>query len=166
MIKDYIFGLIDGVAACFTANISWSYLVTTFWFLIFVEFPRYYLLDVIAAARRGLTWKSRSRNEAIARRMLFIEKPLVSILIPGKNEGKHIYNLLKSLHEQTYNNFEIIIIDDGSDDATPSICRDLLRLGKIDQFYRMAERGGKASAANYGLMHANGKYIVHIDADS
>ena len=166
MLKDYVFGIIDGVAACFTANMSWSYLVTTFWFLIFIEFPRYYLLDIVAGIHRGLTWRSRHRKEALARRMLYLERPLVSILVPGKNEGPNIYGLLKSLHEQTYDNFEIIIIDDGSDDATPSICRDLLKAGRIHQFFRMAERGGKASAANYGLMHAKGKYIIHIDADS
>lgn len=166
MIKDYIFGIIDGVVACFTANMSWTYLVTTFWFLIFIEFPRYYLLDVIAAVHRGLTWRSRMRKEALARRMLFLERPLVSILVPGKNEGSNIYKLLRSLQEQTYDNYELIVVDDGSDDATPSIGRDLLKAGRIDQFYRMAERGGKASAANYGLMHAKGKYIVHLDADS
>jgi len=166
MLRDYIFEIIDGIVACFTANLAWNYLVTTFWFLIFIEFPRYYLLDIIAGVRYGLTWKSRQRKEAIARRMLYLERPLVSILVPGKNEGTHLHQLLKSLHEQTYDNFELIVIDDGSDDTTPSIGRDLLKAGKIHQFYRMAERGGKASAANYGLAHANGKYIIHVDADS
>lgn len=166
MIRDYIFGIIDGIVACFTANMSWTYLATTFWFLIFIEFPRYYLLDMVAAVHRGLTWKKRRRQEAIARRMLRLERPLISILVPGKNEGPQLYRLLESLKEQTYNNFEIIVIDDGSDDATPSICRDLMKHGRIHQFYRMAERGGKASAANYGLMHAKGKYVVHVDADS
>lgn len=166
MIKDYIFGIIDGIAACFTANMSWSYLVTTFWFLIFIEFPRYYLLDAVMAIHRFFTWRPRQRKEALARRALFLEKPLVSILVPGKNEGPNIYKLLRSLDEQTYKNFELIVVDDGSDDTTPSIARDLLKTGRLDQYYRMADRGGKASAANYALMHAKGKYIVHLDADS
>lgn len=163
---DYAFDIIDGIVACFTMNLSWDYLVTTYWFLIFIEFPRYYLTDILAATRYGLTWHSRRRREEEARRALFTERPLVTILAPGKNEGKNLYHLLETLREQTYNNLEIIIVDDGSDDATPLICADLQRAGLIAHFFRMTDRGGKASAANYGLMHARGKYIVHIDADS
>lgn len=163
---DYIFGIIDGIVACFTANLSWDYLITTYWFLLLIEFPRYYLTDIMAVTKYGMTWRSRHRKEEEARRALFMERPLVTIMAPGKNEGKNLYHLLESLHEQTYNNFEIIIVDDGSDDATPLICADLQRAGLIKHFFRMSERGGKASAANYGLEHAAGKYLVHIDADS
>lgn len=163
---DYAFGIIDGIIACFTANLSWDYLATTYWFLIFVEFPRYYLTDIVAAVRYGVTWRSRRRREAIARRQLFVERPLVTILAPGKNEGENLYRLLESLREQTYDNFEVIIVDDGSDDATPLICADLQKAGMIKHYFRMNERGGKASAANYGLEHASGKYLVHIDSDS
>lgn len=166
LIRDWIFGFIDGIIACFTANLSWNYLITVFWFLIFIEFPRYYLLDIIAAVRHGVTWKKRRRLNAEARRKLYLERPLISVLVPGKNEGKNIFNLCRSLAEQTYDNYEVIVVDDGSDDATPSICRDLLKAGIINEFYRMEERGGKASAANYALQRARGKYIVHVDADS
>ena len=157
---DYAFGIIDGIIACFTANLSWDYLATTYWFLIFVEFPRYYLTDIVAAVRYGVTWRSRRRREAIARRQLFVERPLVTILAPGKNEGENLYRLLESLREQTYDNFEVIIVDDGSDDATPLICADLQKAGMIKHYFRMNERGGKASAANYGLEHASGKYLI------
>ena len=163
---DYIFGLIDGIIACFTANLSWEYIVTTYWFLIFIEFPRYYLTDIVAVARYGATWRSRVKSEETARRALFLERPLVTIMAPGKNEGKNLYHLLESLREQTYDNFEIIIVDDGSDDATPFICADLQKAGHIKHYFRMTDRGGKASADNYGLEHAKGKYLVHIDADS
>lgn len=163
---DYIFGIIDGIIACFTANLSWDYLITTYWFLLLIEFPRYYLTDILAVTKYGATWRRRVTREEEARRALFVERPLVTIMAPGKNEGKNLYHLLESLHEQTYNNFEIIIVDDGSDDATPLICADLQRAGLIKHFFRMNERGGKASAANYGLEHASGKYLVHIDADS
>lgn len=163
---DYVFGIIDGIIACFTANLSWDYLVTTYWFLLFVEFPRYYLTDIVAVARYGATWRSRTHREAEARRALFVERPLVTVMAPGKNEGKNLYHMIETLREQTYDNLEIIIIDDGSDDATPLICADLQRAGLIDSFYRMTDRGGKASAANCGLEHARGKYLVHIDSDS
>ncbi len=163
---DYVFAFIDGVVACFTANLSWHYLSTTFWFLIFIEFPRYYVLDLIVLIRQGLTWRKRGERAALARRQLFAEKPLITILVPGKNEGQNIYQLVKSLREQTYHNFEIIVVDDGSDDATPLICKDLVNHGYITKYFRLVERGGKASAANYGAYHASGKYIVHLDADS
>lgn len=58
----------------------------------------------------------------------------MTILAPGKNEGEHIYKLVSTLREQTYDNYEIIIIDDGSDDTTPQICQDLQRSGHIDKF--------------------------------
>lgn len=163
---DFIFRILDALVACLTINLSWDLIMDVYWFLFFIEFPRYYLFDMIAAIRYGVTWRSRKNKQAVARRMLYIEKPLVTVLAPGKNEGKNIYKLVESLNEQTYKNFEIIIIDDGSDDATPQICADLIKAGHIHQFYRMRERCGKAAAANFGVSHASGKYIVHLDADS
>ncbi len=92
--------------------------------------------------------------------------PLVSILVPGKNEGKHIPQLANSLQHQTYKNFELIIVDDGSDDDTQNICRQLERSNIINKFIRNDVRGGKAAAANTALCYAKGKYVVHVDADS
>ena len=162
---NFAFDIIDGVIACFLANFAWNKLVATFWFLLFIEFPRYYLLDIITSIHYGITFRGRHNRRMRARYRLYLEKPLVTILVPGKNEGEHIYKLVRTLREQTYDNYEIIIIDDGSDDATPGICQDLQRNGYIDKFFRMTECGGKASAANYGVSHASGKYIVHLDAD-
>lgn len=164
-IRDYLFSFIDGIIACFTTNMSWIYLSTTFWFLIFIEFPRYYLVDIIMCLWYVFTRRRRIRRNTLARSILFNERPLVSIIAPGKNEGENVYKLVRSLQEQTYDNFEIIIVDDGSDDTTPSICRSLQKAGLI-RYYRMEERGGKASAANYGAWHAKGQYIVHLDTDS
>ncbi len=164
-IRDYFFSFIDGIIACFTVNLSWVYLSTTFWFLIFVEFPRYYLVDIVMCLWFVFTHRGRNKRNIIARAALYNEMPLVSIIVPGKNEGKNVYKLVRSLHEQTYKNIEIIIIDDGSDDTTPFICRSLQDAGFI-KYFRMQERGGKASAANYGLWHAKGKYVVHMDTDS
>lgn len=82
---DYAFDIIDGIVACFTMNLSWDYLVTTYWFLIFIEFPRYYLTDILAAARYVLTWQSRRRREEEARRE-YPEIPLVTDpeALPGR----------------------------------------------------------------------------------
>ena len=163
---DFFFHIIDEIVGGFTRNLSWQVLLSTYWFLLFVEFPRYYLLEIVITCWYKLRYRHRRKEKEIARMKLYIENPLITILAPGKNEGKNIYKLVQSLREQTYKNYEIIIVDDGSDDATPLICRDLEKAGYIDLFLRAHMRGGKASAANFGSFYAKGKYIVHLDADS
>lgn len=163
---DYCFDIVDGIIACFTRNLSLSAVLSTYWFLFFVEFPRYYLLELVLGVRYRLTFRSRAKKQAEARMKLYIENPLITILAPGKNEGKNIYKLVQSLKEQTYRNYEIIIVDDGSDDSSSLICRDLEKAGLIDLYLRSDIRGGKASAANYGTHFAKGKYVIHLDADS
>jgi len=163
---DWGLNIIDDVVEGFSRNVTWQVLLTTYWFLVFVEFPRYYLLEIFIVIWRKLTYRSLHKRRDIARERLYSEKPLVTVLAPGKNEGKHIYNLVRSLREQTYDNYEIIIVDDGSDDYSPLICADLERAGYIDRFVRTDVRGGKASAANLGLRFAKGKYVVHLDADT
>ncbi|MGE0636825.1 MAG: glycosyltransferase [Bacteroidia bacterium] len=107
----------------------------------------------------------RKKRVKEGRNLFWAEKPFVSIIVPGKNEGKHIYKLANSLKEQTYRNFELIVIDDGSDDDTRTICNSLKKNGLIDIFLSNDVRGGKASAANLGLRYATGKFIIHMDAD-
>lgn len=154
------------IEVCFERNISWRTLLSLYWFLFLIEFPRYYLLEFFVVIRYKLLTRRRRRREALARMLLFSEKPLVTVLVPGRNEGKHIYQLSQSLKEQTYRNYEMIVVDDGSDDATPLICRDLEKNGFIHRYLRLNERGGKAGAANFGLTYARGKYVIHMDADS
>ena len=163
---DYGLNIIDDVVEGFSRNITWQVMLTTYWFLVFVEFPRYYMLEIFIVLWRKLTYRSIRNKRDAARDRLYAENPLVTVLVPGKNEGSHIYNLARSLREQTYKNCEIIIVDDGSDDYTPLICSDLERAGYIDRFIRTEIRGGKASAANLGLRFAKGKYVVHLDADT
>ena len=139
--------------------------IRVFWYFVLFEFTRYIIIDYLIAMIFWLTRKSKSKKFKVARRKLFTENPFVSVIIPGKNEGKHLYKLTKSLAEQTFQNFELIIVDDGSDDDTPIIGKNLEELGLIDMFIRNEMRGGKASAANLALRYSKGKYIVHLDAD-
>ena len=149
----------------YISEVGMSKLMRIFWFFFFFELFRYLIIDLLALifikVKRSLTKKEREA----ARKQLFLEKPLVSILVPGKNEGKHIYKLATSLREQSYQNFELIIVDDGSDDDTEDICKSLKKNGLIDIFIRNEVRGGKASGANTALRLAKGKYVVHLDAD-
>ena len=139
--------------------------VRVFWYFLFFEFLRYVGLEYFIATMFGLGKKRRNEKKARALERLRLENPLVSIIVPGKNEGKHLYGLVKSLDEQTYKNFEIIIVDDGSDDDTAIIGRSLEKAGLINRFLRNEVRGGKASAANFAWENSRGKFIVHLDAD-
>lgn len=146
-------------------QVGWSKIFRVFWYFFLFEFTRYIIIDYIVFIYFLLRSKSRQQKFEAARQKLHVERPLISIIIPGKNEGQHLYKLTKSLDEQTYKNFELIIVDDGSDDNTPIIGRNLEKIGLIDKFLRNEQRGGKASAANLALQFCTGKYIVHLDAD-
>lgn len=139
-----------------------------FWYFFFLEVPRFLMFDtfvvlLVKFKRNSRKYKEKREDLKIK---LFTENPRVSIIVPGKNEGKHIYKLVQSLKAQTYTNFEIIVIDDGSTDDSYQICTNLYKRGLIDIYLRNNLRGGKASAANLGLRYSTGKYIIHLDADS
>lgn len=147
-------------------TLTLSSIVDTYWFLFFIELPRYYILEYIVIGSLLFRYKSIQKDKDMARFNLLRENPLVSILVPGKNEGKHIYKLVQTLKEQTYQNYELIVVDDGSDDDTKLICDDLVKAGYLKHYFRLETRGGKAAASNYGANMAKGKYIICLDADS
>ncbi len=140
-------------------------LLRIFWFFVYFEFARFFVFELAVVVVWKIREPVRKKLYENARRRLFIERPLVSVIVPGKNEGQHIYKLANSLKEQTYKNFEFIVIDDGSDDDTERICKSLQKNGFIDLFLRNDVRGGKASAANLGYRYSKGSIIVHLDAD-
>lgn len=150
----------------FVASLGPRDLFFYFWPFFLIDLVRYTLLDllVLGAYMPGRHLRQRRIQEARSR--LFRERPLVSVIAPGKNEGRHIPALADSLDRQTYRHLEIIIVDDGSDDETPAICRQLERRGRIRRFIRNEVRGGKASAANTALRYCRGRFVVHLDADS
>ena len=140
--------------------------IRMYWFLFIIEIPRYLLFDYFILAMYWLRRISTKKEYKEAQERFWKEQPLISVLAPGKNEGTNLYKLVQSLSDQTYTNFEIIVVDDGSDDETPTIGRSLEKAGLIDLFLRNEVRGGKASAANLAVRYATGKYILHLDADS
>ena len=149
----------------FLSGLGFGGFLRVFWFFFLFEFPRYILLDYVVLIVHGINKRMNRGAYAEARRNLFIETPLVSLIIPGKNEGENFHQLAFTLKEQTYQNYELIVIDDGSDDDSFLIGQDLEERGMIDLFLRNEVRGGKASAANFGLRYASGKYVLHFDAD-
>ena len=129
------------------STLSFSSIVNTYWFLFFIEMPRYYILEYLVIGNRLMKRNRIDKEKEYAKYFLYRENPLISILVPGKNEGKHIFKMVNSLAEQTYRNYEIIVVDDGSDDDTKLICNDLYRAGYITHYLRLDTRGGKLPPA-------------------
>lgn len=153
-------------AFIFLGSLSNAQIIAYFWPFFLLDMTRYLFLDflvILFYVPNRIRSKIKYQK---ARKHLYKERPLISVLVPGKNEGKHIPRLVESLSRQTYKNYELIVVDDGSDDNTALICRELEKQGKIHRFIRNEIRGGKASAANTAFNFSSGKYIVHIDADS
>lgn len=90
-------------------------------------------------------------------------KELVSIVIPAFNCEKTIKKCLDSIISQNYNNFEIIIINDGSTDGTESCLKEYLNNPKIAVINKKNE--GVSATRNLGIDVSNGKYIIFIDSD-
>lgn len=94
------------------------------------------------------------------------ERPLVTVIVPAYNEEKNLSNLLDSLLEQSYPNFEIIVVNDGSTDGTPQIVRNYMRKFANIQLIDMPRPNhGKTVALNTGISVANGQFVVVMDAD-
>src|SRR5690606_3161691 len=88
-----------------------------------------------------------------------------SIITPTYNRAKIILNLYNSLVKQTLNNFEWIVINDGSIDNTNEIIKSFASENKFKIKLIKQENLGKHIAVNKGLKKARGKYVVIVDAD-
>lgn len=94
--------------------------------------------------------------------MEIAEKPLVSVIIPTYNRKDYLELTIKSILNQTFENFEIIVVDDGSpNDDNDILCKTFskVRYIKIDNF------GGPARPRNVGIRESKGKYIAFVDDD-
>lgn len=89
--------------------------------------------------------------------------PLVSVVIPTYNHENHVLETLRSVFAQTFTDYEIIVINDGSSDNTARVLRPLVSEGKIRYFEQL--NGGQASARNHGLRHVRGEFIALLDDD-
>lgn len=89
---------------------------------------------------------------------------LVSIIVPCYNQSEYMDECLQSVLEQTYKNWECIIVNDGSPDNTEDVA--LKWHDKDPRFiYLRKENGGLSSARNFGMLNARGKYILPLDCD-
>ena len=91
--------------------------------------------------------------------------PKVSVIVPVYNVEKYVEKCLKSLVNQTMQEIEIIVVDDGSKDGSKSIVDNYIKKypDKIKYLYK--ENGGLSSARNFAIPYANGEYIAFLDSD-
>lgn len=91
-------------------------------------------------------------------------KPKITIIVPVYKVEKYLAKCVDSLIDQTYENIEILLVDDGSPDKCPEICDEYaqkdLRIKVIHK-----ENGGLSDARNEGILHAQGEYILFVDSD-
>ena len=89
---------------------------------------------------------------------------LISIIVPIYNTEKYLHQCLDSILNQTYTNFEVLLVNDGSTDSSGIICQEYV---ENDSRFRYFENnnGGVASARNLGLERSGGAYITFIDSD-
>src|SRR6195952_3148711 len=86
-----------------------------------------------------------------------------SIIIPLYNRPQEIKELLETLTRQTYKNFEVLVIEDGSVDDAEEIIKSFA--GQLDIKYYVKENGGQGFARNFAFERANGDYFIIFDSD-
>lgn len=93
-----------------------------------------------------------------------ITDPLVSIIIPAYNSEKYIADTLRSVIAQTYQNLEIIVVDDASTDATLQVL-EAMDINKPITVIKKEKNSGAAASRNLGYKHSKGSLIKFLDAD-
>ena len=90
-------------------------------------------------------------------------KKKVSVVIPVFNDGKYLNDAIQSVLKQSYRNFEMIVVDDGSTDAFTLKFLKVINHPEIHVFFR--ENDGVSKTRNYAVSKASGDYILPLDAD-
>ena len=90
--------------------------------------------------------------------------PSISVIIPVYNKEKYLSRCIESVLGQTFDDLEVLLIDDGSTDGSLDVCRKYEKMdGRVRVFHK--ENGGLSHTRNFGLEHARGEYVAFVDAD-
>lgn len=89
--------------------------------------------------------------------------PTVSVVISAYNYGRYLAMAVESVLAQSYRDFELVIVDDGSTDDTPDVVRRYLDQPQVRYFRK--PNGGQASAKNRGIQESVGAFVAFLDAD-
>ncbi len=92
-------------------------------------------------------------------------KPLVSVVMPVYNGERFLAIAIESILTQTFSNFELLIVDDASQDASPAIIRDFAKRDDRIRFFQHARNAGAGVARNLAIAEARGEFIAGMDGD-
>jgi cellulose synthase/poly-beta-1,6-N-acetylglucosamine synthase-like glycosyltransferase/peptidoglycan/xylan/chitin deacetylase (PgdA/CDA1 family)/spore germination protein YaaH len=153
-----VFTRADAVAFFFLSTGGWI-LQWIFLIGILLGLARLLFVGSLALAQ----WLRSRRRERIHAGSDYV--PFVSILVPAFNEELVIANTIDSLLNSNYPSYEIIVIDDGSQDNTSKVVTDKFGGDERVRLFTVAN-AGKAAALNSGLRHARGEIVIALDADT
>ncbi|MCY4063744.1 MAG: glycosyltransferase family 2 protein [Chloroflexi bacterium] len=91
--------------------------------------------------------------------------PTVSVLLAVYNDERYLPEAIESILAQTYADFELIVVDDGSEDGTAEVIREFAGRDERIRSFQLKENRGQSSALNLGLAEARGAYIAKMDSD-
>ena len=93
-----------------------------------------------------------------------MENPKISIIVPDYNAEKYLQRCIESILAQTFRDFELLLIDDGSKDNSGYICDEYAKMdSRIKVIHK--ENGGLSDARNVGIQASSGSYIALVDSD-
>jgi teichuronic acid biosynthesis glycosyltransferase TuaG len=94
-----------------------------------------------------------------------MENPLVSIITPTFNSEKFITETIKSIQNQSYTNWEMIVVDDCSSDKTVSIISNFAQFDSRIKFFQLEKNSGTGVARNKALSETKGRFVTFLDSD-
>ena len=94
-------------------------------------------------------------------------KPLISIIIPAYNRADLIVETLDSVSKQSFQDWECLVVDDGSEDDTVHVVQQFMENDKRFRFFKRPDefKNGGSGAKNYGIQQSEGKYLMFLDSD-
>lgn len=147
-------------------SVTFSILSTGGWFLhwlfivgIVLGIARLIFIGALALAQKV---RARHRETTHAGEAF---NPFVSVIVPAYMEERVIAKTIRSLLASDYQNYEIIVVDDGSPDRTSEVVRDEFDADPRVRLFKIAN-SSKAEALSFGLRHAQGEIIIGLDADT
>ena len=93
------------------------------------------------------------------------DRPNLTIIVPMYNREAYICECVTSIQQQTYTDWELLLVDDASTDETVAICRNLQRFDDRIKIFKQMQNQGVSAARNCGLQAAQGKYVTFVDSD-
>lgn len=94
-----------------------------------------------------------------------MNKPLVSIVTPVYNAERFLAETIKSIQNQTYKNWELLLVDDCSKDNSPSIIKEFQKDDNRIKYIKLDKNSGASVSRNTGIKNASGRFIAFVDSD-